>query len=58
MQKEESLIRIGIVQNIAGRPSQPQERRYLDCNRRILAIIDDYTKRETLQYLEFESSCT
>ena len=51
LQNEESLIRVDIIQRLVGHPAQPQKRRDLDCNRRILAIVDDYANRNTIQYL-------
>lgn len=50
LQKEESLIGFVIGQNTAAHPFQPQQRRYLDCNCRILATVDDYANMKTLQY--------
>ena len=41
--KEENMIHISIVQHLAGHPAPPPPRqRYLDSNRRILKILDDY----------------
>ena len=34
-----------------GHLAEPQGRQYLDCNHRILAIVDDFPNRETLLYL-------
>ena len=51
LQKEETLIRFVIVQNTVAHSLQPRQRRYLDCNCRILAIADDYVNMKTLQYL-------
>ena len=60
LQKRKSLIRVVILpatlpnyskENIAGNLLQPQQRKYLDCNRRILATVNEYAKRETLEYL-------
>ena len=51
LQNEENYIRVKIIQNEVGHPAEPQRRRYLDCNRRILAIVDDFPNRETLLYL-------
>ena len=33
LQKKESVIRVGIAQKIVGHPPQPEQTRYLDCNR-------------------------
>ena len=51
LQKEESMIRISIVQHLAGHPAPPPRQRYLDSSRRILRILDDYPNRQRLQYL-------
>lgn len=53
LQNEESLIRVDIIQNLVGHPPAPQRRRYLDCNRRILAIVDDYANQNRMRYLRF-----
>ena len=51
LQNEENYIRVKINQNEVGHPVEPQRRRYLNCNRRILAIVGDFPNRETLPYL-------
>ena len=51
LQKEENMIRISIVQHLAGHPAPPPRQRYLDSSRRILRILDDYPNRQRLQYL-------
>ena len=51
LQKSETLDRAAIVQAEAGHPPPRQRRRYVDNNRRILNIVDDYPNREQLQYL-------
>ena len=51
LQNEENYIRVKIIQNEVWHPAEPQRRRYLDCNCRILAIADDFPNRETLPYL-------
>ena len=51
LQKEENMIRISIVQHLAGHPAPPPRQRYLDSRRRILRIPDDYPNRQGLQYL-------
>ena len=51
LQNEENHIRVKIIQNEVGHPAEPQRRRYLDCNCRILAIVDDFPNREILPYL-------
>ena len=34
LQKEETVVRVGILQNEAGHRPPPQRRRYVDCNQR------------------------
>lgn len=51
LQKEESMIRVAIIMQIAGHQDPPQRQRYLDCGRRIVRIVDDYPNRQRLQYL-------
>ena len=49
--KGENMIRISIVQHLAGHPTPSLRQRYLDSCRRILRILDDYPNRQRLQYL-------
>jgi len=51
LQNEESLIRVSIIQHLVGHPSPARRRRYLDCNQRILRIVDDFANRNVLDYL-------
>ena len=51
LQKEENIIRISIVQHLAGHSAPPLRQRYLDSSRRILRILGDYPNRQRLQYL-------
>ena len=51
LRNEESLIRVSIIQHLAVHSSPPQRQRYLDCNRRIFAIVDDFPICHTLQHL-------
>ena len=51
LQKEENMIRISIVQHLAGHPAPPPRQRYLDSSQRILRILDDYPNEQRLQYL-------
>ena len=51
LKKEQSLNRLAIVQAEAGHPPPAQRRRYVNCNERILAIVDDFPNRDTLQYV-------
>ena len=51
LKKEEGLTRVEALQAIGGHPPPAQRRRYRDCNQRIIAIVDDYPNRNTIQYL-------
>jgi hypothetical protein len=51
LQREESIIRVSILQHLGGHPPPPQRRRYADCNARILRIVDNFPNHETLDYL-------
>ena len=51
LKREEGIVRVSILQHLGGPHPPPQRRRYLDCNARIVRIIDDLRNRETLQYL-------
>ena len=53
LQNKENYIRVKFIQNEVGHPAEPQRRRYLDSNRRILVIVDDFPNRDTLSYLRF-----
>ena len=48
LKNEENLMRVSITQHLAGHQPPAQRRRYLDCNRRILTIVDDYPNRQTI----------
>ncbi|QQP39995.1 Uncharacterized protein FKW44_013880, partial [Caligus rogercresseyi] len=51
LKNEENLIRIDIIQQLAGHPPPLQRRQYRDCNQRILTILKDYENREIVDYL-------
>ena len=51
LKREEGIVRVSILHHLGGHHPPPQRRRYLDCNARIVRIIDDLRNRETLQYL-------
>ena len=51
LREEEGLGRVSIFQHLGGHPPQPARRRYLDCNRRILRIVDDFPNRQRMNYL-------
>ena len=42
---------MGILQNEGGHQPPPQRRRYVDCNQRILRIVDDFPNRQGIDYL-------
>ena len=42
---------MGILQNEGGHQPPPQRRRYVDCNQRILRIVDDFPNRQRIDYL-------
>ena len=41
LQKEDTVVRVGILQIEGGYQPPAQRRRYVDCNQRILRIVDD-----------------
>ena len=43
--------RAEILQAEGGHPPPTQRRRYIDCNARILTIVDDYPNRHHIRYL-------
>ena len=51
LQKEETVVRMGILQNEGGHEPPPQRRRYVDCNQRILRIVDDFPNCQRIDYL-------
>ena len=48
---EESVVRVAVLQNEGGHQPLPQRRRYVDCNQRILRIVDDYPYRQSMDIL-------
>ena len=42
---------MGILQNEGGHQPPSQSRRYVDCNQRILRIVDDFPNRQRIDYL-------
>ena len=51
LQKEESVVRVRILQNEGGHRPLPQRRRYVDCNQCILRIVDHFPNRQRTDYL-------
>lgn len=51
LKKEQSINRVAMIQGDAGHPPPAQRRRYMNCNERILRIVDDFPNRDTLQYV-------
>jgi hypothetical protein len=51
LRKEENLSRVDLLQVYGGHEPPRQRRRYVDCNARILAIVDDYPNRDRMNYL-------
>ena len=50
LKKEETIARVGILQNEGGHETPPQ-RRYIDCTQRILRIVDDFPNHQIIGYL-------
>ena len=51
LRTEKNIIRVEIIQNLAGHPPPAQRTRYVDANQRILAIVDDFQNRGNMEYL-------
>ena len=51
LKREETLSRIEMLQQEGGHEPPLRRRRYIDCNNRILAIVDDYANRDRINYL-------
>ena len=49
LQKEENMIRVSIVQHLAGHPAPPPMQSDLDSSRRIRRILDNYPNQQRLQ---------
>ena len=52
LKKEQTLDRVDMVQAEASHPPPAQRRRYVDCNQRIIAIVDNYPNRDNMRYLQ------
>ena len=50
MKKEEAYVGTSILQHQEGHPLPAQQRRYADCNTRILRMADDYPNRQLTDY--------
>ena len=51
LQKKETVVRVGILQDEGGREPPPQRRRYVDCNHRIFRIVNDFPSCQRIDYL-------
>ena len=51
LKNEESISRVDILQQLGGDVDPPRRARYIDCNDRIIRIVDDYPNRELIPYL-------
>ena len=45
LKNEESVIRVDILQQLGGHVDSPRRARYINCNARIVRIVDDYPNR-------------
>ena len=51
LKREKNLLRVDILQADGGHQPLAQRRRYVDCNARIIAIVDDYPNRDRMNFL-------
>ena len=51
LQKDELIVRVGILQNEGGHQPPPQRRRYVGCNHRILRIVNDFPNCQITGFL-------
>ena len=51
LKREENLSRVDISQADGGHRPPAQRRTYMDCNARIIAIMDDYPNRDRMNFL-------
>ena len=51
LKREESMARVSILQVLGGHPPPPVSRRYVDCNERILRIVDNFPNMTPMRYL-------
>ena len=49
--RKERVVRVRMLQIQAGHAPEPQRRRYAECNARNLKIVNDYSKRQVMDYL-------
>ena len=52
LKKEQTLNRVDMVQAEFDPPPPTQPRRYVNCNQRIIAIVDDYPNKVNMRYLQ------
>jgi len=52
LQRQQSLSELEQTQLMAGEEAPPTRKRYKDNNERIVALVNDYTNRPKLEYLE------
>ena len=52
LEQEHSVNRVELLQAAGGHSPRARRWRYVDCNERILAILDDYPNRDTIRYLQ------
>ena len=49
--RKERVVRVRMLQSQAGHAPEPQRRRYAECNARNSKIVNDYSKRQVMDYL-------
>lgn len=52
LKKEQSLNNVAVDQLLGGHTSQPQRKKYKDCNGRITTIVADFCNRDIMDYLK------
>ena len=51
LKSEESMARVSILEALGRHPPPPVRRRYVDCNERILRIVDNFPNMAAIRYL-------
>ena len=51
LQRDYALGAVAIAQAVGGHSPEPRRRKYVECERRITAIVRDYSARQTLDFL-------
>ena len=51
LKSEESMAKVSILEALGRHPPPPVRQRYIDCNERILRIVDNFPNMAAIRYL-------